>query len=104
MLRNVGRKGCLDKASVVHERRAILNIILADRTVSFDPSSAGQVALVIYEWKDVQYLGADTPDNSVGNPPVRTSPVQDRMADEQKTYICTTSAGAWSRASSILWL
>lgn len=29
--------------------------------VSFNPASAGQVALVIYEWKDVQYLGAETP-------------------------------------------
>lgn len=28
--------------------------------VSFNPASSGQVALVIYEWKDVQYLGAQT--------------------------------------------
>ncbi|RSH94248.1 hypothetical protein EHS25_004051 [Saitozyma podzolica] len=41
--------------------------------VSFNPESSGQVALVLYEWSDVPYLGVDTPDNS-------------------KTYICTTSA------------
>jgi hypothetical protein len=35
--------------------------------------SSGQVALVLYEWSDVPYLGVDTPDNSVGgvNRPVR---------------------------------
>ncbi|WWD16902.1 hypothetical protein CI109_101334 [Kwoniella shandongensis] len=41
--------------------------------VAFDPSSTGQVSLIIYEWKDVPYLGVETPDNS-------------------RTYICTTSA------------
>jgi hypothetical protein len=41
--------------------------------VSFNPESSGQVALVLYEWSDVPYLGVDTPDNSVGgvNRPVR---------------------------------
>lgn len=33
-------------------------------TVSFDPSSRGQIAMVIYEWRDAKYLGIDTePDN-----------------------------------------
>ncbi|KIR32534.1 major facilitator protein [Cryptococcus deuterogattii MMRL2647] len=41
--------------------------------VTFDQTSSGQVALVIYEWKDVQYLGAQN-------------------GDEARTYICTTSA------------
>ncbi|KAJ9094999.1 hypothetical protein QFC21_005792 [Naganishia friedmannii] len=41
--------------------------------VTFDSRSVGQVALVIYEWSDVAFLGAETP-------------------DEVKTYICTTSA------------
>ncbi|WVR04155.1 hypothetical protein IAU60_001154 [Kwoniella sp. DSM 27419] len=41
--------------------------------VSFDSTSSGQVALVIYEWKDVPYLGVETQDNT-------------------RTYICTTSA------------
>ncbi|KAK8861208.1 hypothetical protein IAR55_002027 [Kwoniella newhampshirensis] len=41
--------------------------------VAFDPTSSGQVSLIIYEWKDVPYLGVETPDNS-------------------RTYICTTSA------------
>jgi hypothetical protein len=31
--------------------------------VTFDPSSTGQLALVMYEWSDVQYLGAETPTN-----------------------------------------
>ncbi|KAI5450888.1 hypothetical protein NCC49_002628 [Naganishia albida] len=50
--------------------------------VTFDPRSSGQVALVIYEWADVAFLGTETP-------------------DETKTYICTTSAvrsGACSKA------
>ncbi|XAO22907.1 hypothetical protein I312_101682 [Cryptococcus bacillisporus CA1280] len=41
--------------------------------VTFDQTSSGQVALVIYEWKDVQYLGVQN-------------------GDEARTYICTTSA------------
>jgi len=36
------------------------------RVVTFDPTSNGQVALVIYEWNDVPCLGVTTPDNSVG--------------------------------------
>lgn len=36
-------------------------------TVTFDPTSSGQVALVIYEWADVAYLGAETPDETVGS-------------------------------------
>ncbi|WWC87461.1 uncharacterized protein L201_002350 [Kwoniella dendrophila CBS 6074] len=48
--------------------------------VTFDSTSAGQVALIIYEWKDVPYLGIDTPGNS-------------EDGDEKpRTYICTTSA------------
>jgi hypothetical protein len=35
-------------------------------TVSFNPSCSGQVSLIIYEWKDVSYLGVDTPGNEVG--------------------------------------
>jgi len=34
--------------------------------VSFNPTSSGQVSLIIYEWKDVSYLGVDTPGNEVG--------------------------------------
>ncbi|OXG12017.1 major facilitator protein [Cryptococcus neoformans Tu401-1] len=41
--------------------------------VDFDQTSSGQVALIIYEWNDVQYLGA-------------------QIGDEARTYICTTSA------------
>ncbi|ODN76627.1 hypothetical protein L202_05274 [Cryptococcus amylolentus CBS 6039] len=41
--------------------------------MAFDESSSGQVALVIYEWSDVQYLGA-------------------QGDDDLRTYICTTSA------------
>ena len=35
-------------------------------TVSFNPTSSGQVSLIIYEWKDVSYLGVDTSGNEVG--------------------------------------
>ena len=35
-------------------------------TVSFNPTSSGQVSLIIYEWKDVLYLGVATPANEVG--------------------------------------
>lgn len=35
-------------------------------SVSFNPSSSGQVSLIIYEWKDVSYLGVNTPGNEVG--------------------------------------
>jgi hypothetical protein len=35
-------------------------------TVSFNPTSSGQVSLIIYEWNDVSYLGVDTPGNEVG--------------------------------------
>lgn len=31
-------------------------------TVAFNPSSQGQVAVVMYEWADVKYLGVQTPD------------------------------------------
>ncbi|KAG8778844.1 hypothetical protein FRC12_024773 [Ceratobasidium sp. 428] len=45
--------------------------------VSFDPNSRGQIAMVIYEWRDVRYLGIDTePDNYL----------------VPKTYVCTTDA------------
>lgn len=48
----------------------------ADLVVTFYPESTGQVALVIYEWGDVPYLGVNTPDNSVGGQerPVRSVP------------------------------
>jgi hypothetical protein len=29
--------------------------------VTFSTESQGQVAMVIYEWKDVEYLGKETP-------------------------------------------
>ncbi|KAG2367769.1 protein PTM1 [Suillus spraguei] len=46
--------------------------------VTFDESSSqGQVAMVIYEWKDVKYLGVDT------------SKTDDSLP---KTYVCTTDA------------
>ncbi|KAJ7631174.1 lung seven transmembrane receptor-domain-containing protein [Roridomyces roridus] len=48
--------------------------------VTFDAASAGQLAMVIYEWKDVEYLGKVT-----------------SLTDEelpQKTYICTANSMA----------
>ncbi|KAF9056134.1 lung seven transmembrane receptor-domain-containing protein [Panaeolus papilionaceus] len=47
--------------------------------VSFDATSQGNLAMVIYEWNDVQYLGKST-----------ASDVDDDLP--QKTYICTQSA------------
>ncbi|KAJ1301487.1 hypothetical protein OPQ81_008744 [Rhizoctonia solani] len=45
--------------------------------VTYDPDSRGQVAMVIYEWRDAKYLGIDTePDNYL----------------VPKTYVCTTDA------------
>ncbi|TRM65879.1 lung seven transmembrane receptor-domain-containing protein [Schizophyllum amplum] len=46
--------------------------------VTFDESSQGQVAMVIYEWADWQYLG------------VETSVTEDYLP--QKTYVCTSNA------------
>ncbi|KAI6047950.1 lung seven transmembrane receptor-domain-containing protein [Pisolithus marmoratus] len=46
--------------------------------VTFDPrTSHGQVAMAIYEWKDVKYLGAVTSESDDSLP---------------KTYVCTTDA------------
>ncbi|KAF8167666.1 lung seven transmembrane receptor-domain-containing protein [Crassisporium funariophilum] len=48
--------------------------------VTFDSSSQGHLAMVIYEWADVQFLGkVTTPDTDDGLP---------------KTYVCTSSAVA----------
>ncbi|QRV97588.1 membrane protein [Ceratobasidium sp. AG-Ba] len=61
-------------------RQACSGMWAGDNTyikVSFDPSSRGQIAMVIYEWRDVKYLGIDTePDNYM----------------VPKTYVCTTDA------------
>ncbi|CAE6449385.1 unnamed protein product [Rhizoctonia solani] len=45
--------------------------------VTFDPASRGQVAMVIYEWRDARYLGIDTEPDNYAVP---------------KTYVCTTDA------------
>ncbi|TFK36947.1 lung seven transmembrane receptor-domain-containing protein [Crucibulum laeve] len=49
--------------------------------VSFDATSQGQLAMVIYEWSDAQYLGKVTSSS--------TDPEEDYMP---KTYVCTSSA------------
>ncbi|OJA19821.1 putative mannosyltransferase [Rhizopogon vesiculosus] len=55
--------------------------------VTFEESSShGQVAMVMYEWKDVKYLG------------VTTSVSDDSLP--QKTYVCTTDAVRDGRCSS----
>lgn len=36
-------------------------------TVSFSQSSRGQLALVFYEWSDIQYLGVETPGANPGD-------------------------------------
>ncbi|KAK2461568.1 hypothetical protein APHAL10511_006031 [Amanita phalloides] len=46
--------------------------------VTFDPSSQGQLAMVIYEWADAAYLG------KVVNPEAEYLP--------QKTFVCTSNA------------
>ncbi|KAJ4485867.1 lung seven transmembrane receptor-domain-containing protein [Lentinula aciculospora] len=47
--------------------------------VSFDASSQGQLAMVVYEWADAPYLG-------------KVTSVTDELLPPQKTYICTSSA------------
>ncbi|KAF8203093.1 protein PTM1, partial [Pholiota molesta] len=48
--------------------------------VSFDATSQGNLATIIYEWADVQYLGKET-----------TTDTEEPLP---KTYICTSSAAA----------
>ncbi|KAF7307076.1 Integral membrane protein [Mycena indigotica] len=45
---------------------------------TFSPTSEGQLAMVIYEWKDVQFLGKVTSLSDEGLP--------------QKTYVCTSNS------------
>ncbi|KAH7880907.1 lung seven transmembrane receptor-domain-containing protein [Lentinula edodes] len=47
--------------------------------VSFDATSQGQLAMVIYEWADAPYLG-------------KVTSVSDESLPPQKIYICTSSA------------
>ncbi|KIK70735.1 hypothetical protein GYMLUDRAFT_149265 [Collybiopsis luxurians FD-317 M1] len=49
--------------------------------VSFDATSQGQLAMVIYEWSDSEYLG-------------KLTSVTDELLPPQKTYVCTSSAVA----------
>ncbi|PSS05450.1 hypothetical protein PHLCEN_2v3830 [Hermanssonia centrifuga] len=46
--------------------------------VTFDSSSQGQLAMVVYEWRDMQYLGKVTSEDDDYLP--------------QKTYVCTSDA------------
>jgi hypothetical protein len=46
-------------------------------TVTFDPTSTGQLALVLYEWSDVKYLGADSP----GDDSMPVSSIRRAMGD-----------------------
>ncbi|KAJ7925978.1 lung seven transmembrane receptor-domain-containing protein [Mycena leptocephala] len=48
--------------------------------ITFDAASQGQLAMVVYEWSDVQYLGKIT------------SMTDDQLP--QKTYVCTSNAMA----------
>ena len=65
-------------------------------TVTFDSSSHGQLAAVIYEWGDVEYLGVwDTArsDDFPVSPMPATSPICLLMASrQQKIYVCTSDA------------
>lgn len=92
------------QAHISGELPATVALDTAHLAVSFDDSSTGQVALVIYEWADVRYLGVETPTQEVGGirRPVRSSSFLPSSlvigsgagADgTQKTYICTSSAG-----------
>ncbi|KAJ3981195.1 lung seven transmembrane receptor-domain-containing protein [Lentinula detonsa] len=47
--------------------------------VSFDATSQGQLAMVVYEWADAPYLG-------------KVTSVTDELLPPQKTYVCTSSA------------
>ncbi|KAF9076025.1 lung seven transmembrane receptor-domain-containing protein [Rhodocollybia butyracea] len=48
--------------------------------VSFDATSQGQVAMVVYEWADAPYLGITTDTNE--------------LLPSQKTYVCTSSVAS----------
>lgn len=49
---------------------------IAHINVTFDSSSSGQLAMAIYEWQDVKYLGKDTYGDD----------------NQPKTYVCTSDA------------
>jgi hypothetical protein len=68
MLGDVGWEGGLHRGLVCSSNPPTIPILDCSyhRVVTFDPTSNGQVALVIYEWNDVPCLGVTTPDNSVG--------------------------------------
>ena len=49
------------------------SFLLKLRTVSFDHTSPGHLAMVIYEWGDVKYLGKTTTPETDNNLPVSLS-------------------------------
>lgn len=62
------------------QRSSALVPQLSVLAVTFDASSQGQLAMVVYEWADMRYLGKVT---SMADDylPVSTSPPSDRVSD-----------------------
>ncbi|KAH7334500.1 hypothetical protein B0J17DRAFT_110129 [Rhizoctonia solani] len=69
-----------------HRRRACSGMWGGDNAyieVTYDPTSRGQVAMAIYEWRDTRYLGIDTEPDSYIIP---------KPTSKQRTYVCTEGA------------
>jgi len=61
MLRNVGRlHHVYQRYSPADLTQRVQHLLTALHTVTFNKSSQGQLAAVIYEWSDVDYLGKTT--------------------------------------------
>lgn len=63
--------------------------------VTFDSASQGQAAMVIYEWKDVQYLGKERRGAEEDDLPVKMPSLSAQsllLKTAQRIYICTSNA------------
>ena len=82
MLRNVG--GLHDAHQWYFTTKCTKRLLTPSRTVTFEGDSHGQLATVIYEWSDVDYLGkvtsyVDDLPVSVGARPTRRIPIDNSM-------------------------
>ncbi|OJT15937.1 hypothetical protein TRAPUB_13361 [Trametes pubescens] len=73
--------------------------------VTFDSGSLGQLAMVIYEWSDVKYLGKDaTTGRPVSAYEVSAArPLNPRYMTQEKYYVCTSDAlrGGYCESSQL---
>lgn len=61
-------------------------------SVTFEPSSQGQVSVVIYEWRDAPFLGKETSKIDDTLPVSYCQFCFNSPTNYQKTYVCTASA------------